>query len=310
MRALMQLIFAVAVAVGGAATVSAETSQAGAPATGTKAAYHPPAGDLKFNNDTKGAIARLKDRKEWVFSAPPRGTVAEEKEIYDPIMAYLSQATGQRFVFKPSGNWLAYGKEMTEGRYDLVFDGPHFNGWREARLQHRPLVKLPEDFVFVVAARADDASIKDVKSLAGRAVCAHAPPNLGTLTMMSKFDNPSRQPFIVQVEGWKASYEGVLSKECVATVLPLKNLNKFDNGANKKTRILYQHVALPNQAFSAAPSIPADVQVKIAKALLSEEGKRVAAKLLETYAAKQFVTASPEEYAGLGILLKDSLYYQ
>jgi len=95
----------------------------------------------------------------------------------------------------------------------------------------------------------------------------------------------------------------------VATVLPLKNLNKFDNGANKKTRILYQHVALPNQAFSASPNIPADVQVKIAQALLSEEGKRAASKLLETYAAKQFVTATPEEYAGLGVLLKDSLYY-
>jgi len=82
-----------------------------------------------------------------VLSAPPRGTLAEETQSYQPIADFLSKVTGKKVVYEHSDNWLTYTSKMTKGKYDIVFDGPHFNGWRMERLQHTPLVKLPEDFV-------------------------------------------------------------------------------------------------------------------------------------------------------------------
>lgn len=266
-----------------------------------KAAYHPPAA-------AKPEITNGNLRSTWTFSAPPRGTQAEEEALYQPVVEYLSRVTGKEVVYKHASNWLVYSRDMALGQYDLVFDGPHFNGWRQARLQHTPILKLPDDFVFVVVSRKDDAKINDMKQLAGRTVCAHAPPNLGTLTLLSRFDNPSRQPQIVETQGWKGAYDGLMEGKCVATVLPIKNLNKFDSAG--RTQILYRHRALPNQAISAGPQIPADVQKKIATALVSAEGQAIARKLLDVYAAKAFVPAQAEEYAGLGDLLKDTLYYQ
>ncbi len=274
----------------------------------SKAAYQPREETIKQTIEVK-PNRDLTARNEWIFSAPPRGTAAEERALYEPIVEFLSRVTGHKIVYKNSDNWLSYSKDMTFGNFDLVFDGPHFNGWREDRLQHTPLVKLPDEFVFVVVTRNDDAQIKELKNLAGRRVCAHAPPNLGTLTLLSQFGNPVRQPSLIETHGWEAGYKGMMEGKCVATVLPIKNFKKYD-GDKKLARVLYQHRALPNQAISAGPAIPAAMQVKIANALLSDEGKKITQKLMDAYAAKGFVAATREEYAGLGGLLKDTLYYQ
>lgn len=278
----------------------------------TKAAFAPPG-----QTGARGAIAPNEryqvetgtESNPLVFSAPPRGSYAEEVATYQPIVALLSEVTGKKIVYQYSDNWLTYSKDMALGKYDIVFDGPAFNGWRAERLNHVPLVKLAEDFVFVITARAGDSSIKDVKDLAGRPVCAHAPPNLGTLTLLSRFDNPSRQPRIVETKGWDNGYKAMLEGKCVATVLPVKNLQKLDNGPQRLSKTLYTHKAMPNQAFSVGPRVPAALHARISQVMLSEQGKLATAKLRAAYAGKDFVPAAREEYAGLGDLLKDSIYY-
>ena len=243
-----------------------------------------------------------------VLSAPPRGTLAEETQNYQPIATFLTQIMGKKVVYKHSDNWLSYTKDMTMGKYDIVFDGPHFNGWRMEKLNHTPIVKLPEDFIFVVIVKADNTSIQDIKQLAGRRICAHAPPNLGTLTMLKQFDNPARQPLIAEVQGWDKSYNGLVEGKCVATVMPIKIKEKMDKDKNL-AKVLYTSKPLPNQAVSVGPRIPRETHDKITQALLSEPGKAATAKLRGVYAGKDFVPATREEYSGLGAYLKDALYY-
>ena len=295
------------------AALSPLANAADAAARGTtKAAFAPPA-----STTNRGPIAPDEryypetgtETNPLVFSAPPRGSYAEEVATYQPIVELLSEVLGRKVVYQYSDNWLTYSKDMTMGKYDLVFDGPAFNGWRAEHLGHVPLVKLPEDFVFVITARAGDKSINDVKDLAGRLVCAHAPPNLGTLTLLSRFDNPSRQPRIVETKGWDNGYRAMLDGKCVATVLPITNLQKLDNGPQRSTKTLYAHRALPNQALSVGPRVSPTLHARIAGTLLSERGRLATAKLRATYAGRDFVLAAREEYAGLGDLLRDSIYY-
>lgn len=247
---------------------------------------------------------------ELVFSAPPRGSYEEEVAIYQPIVDLLSKVIGKKVTYQYSDNWLSYSKDMTEGSYDIVFDGPAFNGWRVEKLGHTPLAKLPQDFVFVVITKADNDRVKQVKDLSGRKICAHAPPNLGTLTLLSQFDNPARQPLIIETKGWDTAYKAMLDGKCVATVVPINNLKKNDAGAKKLTKTLYQHKAMPNQAISVGPRIAPELHNKIAQTLMSEEGKQATAKLRAAYAGKDFVSTTRDEYAGLGDLLKTSLYYR
>lgn len=87
--------------------------------------------------------------KTYLFSAPPRGSETKEREVYEPIASYLSQVTGKNIVYKHPDNWLNYQNLMQQGKYDLVFDGPHFIGWRMEKPGHQPLVKLPGSYLLL-----------------------------------------------------------------------------------------------------------------------------------------------------------------
>ena len=266
-----------------------------AQATDAHAAAHP------SNADS------VKPGTTLILSAPPRGTLADETLNYQPVADFLSRIVGKKVVYQHSDNWLSYTSDMTKDKFDFVFDGPHFNGWRMEKQNHTPLVKLPEDFIFVVIVKTDNTAVQNMKKLAGQRICAHAPPNLGTLTMLKQFDNPSRQPLIIEVQGWDKSYNSLMAGKCVATVMPVKIKEKMDK--SNLTRILYTSQALPNQAISAGPRIAPEIQAKLKQALLSEEGKAATAKLRAASAGKDFVSATREEYAGLGFYLNDSPYY-
>ncbi|MBE9516840.1 MAG: hypothetical protein IME93_07655, partial [Proteobacteria bacterium] len=70
----------------------------------------------------------------FIFSAPPRGAVADETKVYKPIAHYLSKALGKTITYQHPGDWLSYQANMQKGAYDLIFDGPHFASWRMKRL--------------------------------------------------------------------------------------------------------------------------------------------------------------------------------
>ena len=169
---------------------------------------------------------------------------------------------------------------------------------------HTPLLKLPQPLVWVVITK-QGSRYTSVKELAGRGICAHASPNFGTLTLLSLFDNPARQPHMVEIKGWDNAYKGVAEGKCEAAVLPLANYKKFDQ-EQKVAKIIYQHQPYPNQAFTAGQRVSSVMRDKIVQALMSEEGKIATKGLRDTYAkGEDLVAANKEEYANVALVLKN-----
>jgi len=242
------------------------------------------------------------------LSAPPRESEEEGQRRFEPLADYLSKTLGKKVVYRHPGSWGIYQGTMQKGAYDLVFDGPHFNGWRIEKLDYSVLVKAPGDLSQVVFVRQDSA-VTDIKQLTGRKICAHAPPNLGTLVVQGAFDNPARQPVIVVVDDYNHIYRALLDGKCEAAVLPVKHLEKFDHERNAM-RVVFRSKPLPNQAFSAGPRISAEDRARIAAALLAPEAAAPTAKMREAYTGgKAFVAASNAEYAGLGEYLRNEWGY-
>lgn len=245
-----------------------------------------------------------------VFTSAPRGGYAAESATYQPVADFLSKVTGQKVTYKFSDNWLTYQDEMRKGKYDVIFDGPHFVSWRTYHMDHVPLVKLPQKHIWVVIARSDNNQVTKLSNLDGRPVCSPAPPNFGALTLLSLFTNPARQPFIVETKSWEDGFKEVVSEKCSATILPQSNLKKFDP-EGKQTKIIHKHRPFPNQAITVSSKrIPSDMQEKMRSALLSDEGQEAMKKLREQYAKvgnvlEKLVPATREEYAGVDTILKD-----
>ncbi len=245
--------------------------------------------------------------QDYIFSAPPRGAPEKEAQVYRPIAAYLSKVTGKNIVYKHPDNWLSYQNNIQKGRYDLVFDGPHFIGWRMLKLQHQPLVKLPGKLAFVVFINKDNKRIKRIDNLAGRTLCGLAPPNLATLTMYNQFPNPMRQPLVIEVKSFPEGYQNVLKKKCIAGVMRDKMFNKLQKKHGGQARIVWHSRGTANQGFSAGPRFSAIEKKRIADSLLSEDSAPSLDKFYNRFSKKNrhLQRVSNSEYAGLGKLLRD-----
>jgi ABC-type phosphate/phosphonate transport system substrate-binding protein len=246
------------------------------------------------------------EQEALVFSAPPHETEAEALRTYRPIAEYLTHVIGKKIVFHYPKDWLTYQKEMQLGSYDLVFDGPHFNSWRIANLQHNALVKLADEYAFVVVVRKEDR-FTNLKQLAGQRICGMTPPDFGTLAVLSQFDNPLRQPIIINTLGSTKVYEGVaIDKHCNAGIMPATSLRQFNENTNL-LRAIYMTQPISNQAFSAGPRISREDQARIAAALVSPEASQVVSRLIAAQGSdKGLAFANQEDYAGLDVYLKDS----
>lgn len=241
---------------------------------------------------------------DLILSSAPRDTREREEEIFKPIANLLSKAAGENVTFQYGDNFLVYQSEMRKGSYDIALDGPAFVSWRMARLGHVPLVKFPGNLTFVAIAKSGQDKIKDLKDLAGRTVCAFPPPNLATLTVLYEFDNPVRQPLIVEVQNFPDAYKGVASGKCIGGILQAKLYQDLDKEA-KAAKVLFTSKPLPNQAFSSGPRVTAEKRARIVQALLSPEGATATQKLRDTFKVPALAPATVEEYQGLGKLMRD-----
>jgi ABC-type phosphate/phosphonate transport system substrate-binding protein len=250
----------------------------------------------------------VEEQEALVFTAPPRETPEAGIAIYQPVADYLSRAIGKKVRYKHPGTWGVYRTEMLKGSYDIIFDGPHFNSYRMEKLSHNILVKIPQRHEFAVIVHKDKSAFQTVSQMAGRTFCTHAPPNLGTLVLLSQFDNPSRQPVIINSKGWENIYNGVISGKCVGGVLPMANLKKVDRA--NLARIVFKTAAMPNQAFSAGPRVSLEDQMKLAQALASPDAAAPTEKLRAAYKVGDgFALASNQEYQGLAEYLRNEWGY-
>ncbi|MEW6331214.1 MAG: PhnD/SsuA/transferrin family substrate-binding protein [Pseudomonadota bacterium] len=248
------------------------------------------------------------EQEALVFTAPPRESPDTGVEIYKPVAEYLSQAIGKKVRYQHPGTWGVYRTEMLKGSYDIIFDGPHFNSYRLEKLSHNILVKIPERHEFAVIVRKDKTAFQTVSQMAGRSFCTHAPPNLGTLVLLSQFDNPSRQPVIISTNGWENIYNGVISGKCAGGVLPMANLKKVDKA--NLAKVIFKTAAMPNQAFSAGPRVSLEDQMKLAQALASPDAAAPTEKLRAAYKVGDgFSLASNQEYQGLAVYLRNEWGY-
>ncbi len=151
-----------------------------------------------------GVTAQAADDDTIVFATAPTHSKDETTKLYTPLMRYLSEVTGKKFVIEPAANFVEYSVRMRLDKYDMVFDGPHLTGWRVANMEHTPIVRFPGTIKIVVAAKKESglSSMKDLEGGYAR-VCAFSSPNMLTMAFLSHFPNPVRQPHLIRTQGFK-----------------------------------------------------------------------------------------------------------
>ena len=249
---------------------------------------------------------------ELVFSAPPRESEVAGEDYYGPLIEFLSKVLGDTIVYAHPDNWVQYARDMRDGRYDIVFDGPHFAAWRMKKTDHVPLVRLSGQLAFVVLARSNNDKIKSIESLIGRNICGLASPNLGTVAVFALFSNPVNQPMMVNIKG---SPNNVLdtflnTDQCVAAVVRDSLYNALPQEKKQLLKIVARSQAMPNQTLTISAKALKNRHDAVTKALLSAEGALAADGIFTRFSknTKFFVPAAPTDYTDLEYLLEGVVY--
>jgi len=252
-----------------------------------------------------GNVANAADEGVITFATAPTQSLAETQRIYGPLVDYLAKTTGKDIQLIAPRNFLEYSSKMRKGKYDIIFDGPHFVSWRMENINHQPIARLPGKLVFAAIVK-DGGVINNVKQLVGKKVCAVNSPNLATLMILDSFPNPVRQPVIVSSRSFKDAFACLKAGKGQAAFIPLGFWKKFKKaGKTDGLRVLYttKKNPLPTRTFSISKRLEPATISAIQKALLNTEGQEGAEPLLKRFRRKNFVEATSKEFEGLSRLL-------
>lgn len=240
-----------------------------------------------------------------VLSAPPLGKAAAERKVYEPMAAYLSSILGETVEYHHASNFGLYQAEMQLGKYDIVFDGPHFSEWRVVKLKHEILATAPGQLAFVVVVKDSDREYQSLPDLKGRSLCGLAPPNLATQTVFQQFK--VAEPHLLLAPSFQAAFKQMLAGKCTAVILAKNMYARLSRNAPIKSRVIYTSREFPSLTITASSKIGEAKMAELRKKLVSPEAKAAMPGFMKQYTAgKGLMPASPEDYLGMEQLLKDS----
>ena len=244
---------------------------------------------------------------DLVLSSPPRESAEQGKLMYEPLAKYFSELLGEPVKYAQPRDWLQYSTDMRAGKFDIVFDGPHFAAWRMKHLNHAPLVKLPGTLDFIVIARWDDKRINKLRDLVALPVCGLPSPNLGTTMVMAQFLNPVTQPDIHETKG---GFDEVVTTfatgKCRAAIVRDTVYKKLSDADKKQFKVVFKSPPFPNQTITVSERIRPKMREKLVTALTVKKGLAPAEVLLSELSknAKFFIPAQVADYSGLESLLE------
>lgn len=247
-----------------------------------------------------------------IFTAPPREKPAAGQAVYGPVAQHLSQVMKTKVVYKHPGNWLNYQREMRDGKYDIIFDGPHFASWRMGHIGHDMIAKLPGKLIFYLAKEKANKKINTLKDLIGKRICGISMPNLSTLSILAAYPNPVRQPVIIGVRGgMKGVVKALKKNRCDAYVFRDKfYLKKLAPELRNTLQIIHTSRPLPNQVISAGQRVTPAQKKAMSHSLTVGKGIDSTKALRKRFAgkARSMLKASNDEYKKHNLLLEGVIF--
>jgi len=235
---------------------------------------------------------------ELTFAVHPVLPQARTIQVYQPLVSYLSKATGQDIKLVTSANFLTHWQMMKRGGYDLILDGPHFTDYRVKKMGYTVLAKLPEVVSHALVAN-EDQMILEPAELVGKTIATTAAPAVGALQLAELYPNPLRQPTIVETPDFQEAAELAAQGKVVAAMIPSPLVGRYPNLTTVLTT-----AQVPSPGISASPKVGGELQQALRRALLDAPNSPDGRKALEALNTGALEPADNSSFQGMAKLLE------
>lgn len=242
---------------------------------------------------------------DYTVSVEPSYPAEQAHDVYQPLLEYLSKATGQRFVLHyPSNYHLLWRDIRTNKPVDFAFEEAQFTDFRAQRFGFVPLARTVEPSVYALIAQPEVAD-RGVDALIGHQIVSMPSPSMGYALLVELFRNPITQPEVLSTAAsWKDGVEMIFAGEADAAMVPLYIAQLYPNLVE-----MHNSRSLPGRAFSAANTVPEEVKSAVRDALLKLNDDESLYNVINEIGTTQFVPASADDYKGNQNMLRGFFGY-
>lgn len=230
--------------------------------------------------------------------------LSEEKtrESFQPLADYFQELTGKKVEILTYPNFISYWSETQKtGKYDIALDTAHFIDYRNKGKDFTVLAKQPGT-VSISLIVSEDALVFDPEELIGKKIATLGPPSIAAVRIDEIFDNPVRQPSVIEVNNTGQAIAMLLSGKVDAAMIPTP-LVSVQMAGEGGIAVVFTTDTIPGMAISVSPAVSADVREKILKGLIGADKSESGKKMLELSNLNPFEKAVNQDFFGYSDLL-------
>jgi ABC-type phosphate/phosphonate transport system substrate-binding protein len=226
------------------------------------------------------------------------------KEAFQPMADYIHAVTGTPCEITTFPNFISYWSTTQKpGSYDLVLDAAHFTDYRIVNQDFTPIVKQPGEVSFSLIV-GEDSLVFDAEELVGKKIATLGAPSIGAVRLGEIFDNPVRQPLIIEVDNSTSALDMLIAGEVDAAMLPTPIVSQRMSGEGG-VNVVMTTESMPSVALSVSPDVPEELRNKLQEVFLNADKTEAGRAMLSAVNLPSFEKAGFDIYENMGELLED-----
>ena len=218
--------------------------------------------------------------------------------LYKPLADYLSKQINQDVKIVTTDNFLAYWNLMRQSKHDLVLDAAHFTDFRAKKYKYEILCKIKDTITYSLITNEKDV-LFDAQELIAKPIATVTSPSLGGIRLAALFDNPARQPKIVNTATFNEALAKLKSNEAFAAMVPTPMIN-----GDLTVNTVFVTEPVPHMAVSASPDLPVSIKRAVKQALLNVKNLPGGEAMRKSMNISGFEPVEASTYDGYDKLLK------
>lgn len=253
------------------------------------------------------ATCSADDKASLVFGVFPYLPTAQLEQIYAPVAADLSIATGREVQLRTRPSFDLFREELVQQHYDLVFIQPFAYAQVASANGYRSVARPSEALKAVFVVRSD-SDIHDFKDLRNSTLAT--PPKGAAVSLLARQTLneyglvPGTDIRLTYQNNHAACLRAVLIRKAAACITAPAPLQIFTQRTGMVFRILAYSDPIPGSTFAVHQRLPPAMRAAIARRIVSWDQSAAGKVLLESLKLASFVNSSDEDYLPVQEILR------
>lgn len=232
------------------------------------------------------------------FGVVPQQAPSKLLQSWGPVLRYLQQHTGDRFVFRTAVDIPTFEQRVNDGEYDFAYMNPyHFTVYNQADTGYQALAKAKDKRIKGILVVRADSALHALADLEGATLAFPSPAAFAASVLPRAHLKAQGVEFGLRyVSSHDSVYKAVAKGLFVAGGGVLRTFEATDPSVRQQLRILWTTPGYTPHAIAVHPRVAKERVAAVREALLGMANDEVGRTALDGLKIKAFAAATNADW--------------